>query len=289
MSPDSESPATVLAPLARALDQSEQVKAKVEECATDLSSVNSVLKQELAEGLPLQVVEEALEKSEGVEAKVQECADDLATVNDALAEEIDERHLLEDQLSATDAALTESRVEERKARHLSLHDAVTGLPNMTLFTDRLESALTQAARHAWRLAVMFVDLDKFKEVNDTHGHEVGDRVLQMVARRLERFIRGGDTVSRRSGDEFLLLMLEAKDEDTVAGFAKKIVENIGATCEVKGVQLTVQPSIGIAIFPEDGQTPAELLKHADTAMYVAKRLKQGAMLYSQIARGTPQG
>jgi diguanylate cyclase len=289
MSPDSESPAGAVAPLARALDQSEQVKVKVEECVTDLSSVNSVLKQELAEGVPLAVVEAVLEKSEGVEAKVQECADDLATVNDSLAEEIDERHLLEDKLSTTDAALTESRVQERKARHLSLHDVVTGLPNMTLFTDRLDSALIQAARHAWRLAVMFVDLDNFKEVNDTHGHGIGDRVLEVVARRLERFIRGGDTVSRRSGDEFLLLMLEAKDEDTVAGFAQKIVENISAPCEVKGIQLTVNPSIGIAIYPEDGESAEELLKHADTAMYVAKRLRQGTMLYRQVSRGTLQG
>ncbi len=285
MNPDPEQTAATLAPLARALGQSEQVKVKVEECATDLSSVNSVLKQELADGVPLAVVEEALERSEGVEARVQECADDLAVVNDALAEEIDERHVLEDQLSTTDAELIESRMQERRARHLALHDAVTGLPNMTLFNDRLDSALIQAARHAWRLAVMFMDLDNFKAVNDTHGHDVGDRLLQMVARRLERFIRGGDTVSRRSGDEFLLLMLEAKDEDTVAGFATKIVENISAACEVKGVQLAVTPSIGIAIYPEDGQSAQDLLRNADTAMYVAKRLKLGAVLYSQVGRG----
>jgi len=251
MNPDSEQPAAGLATLARALDRSEQAKAKVEEHATDLSSVNTVLKQELAHGVSLKTIEEALEKS--------------------------------------DAALTERRVQERRARHRSLHDAVTGLPSMTLFNDRLESALIQAARHAWRLAVMFMNLDEFKSVNDIHGREVGDRVLQMVARRLERFIRGGDTVSRRGGDEFLLLMLEAKDEDTVAGFAQKIVENISAPCDVKGIQLTVKPSIGIAIFPEDGQTAEELLRHADTAMYVAKRLKQGAMLYGQMGRGTLLG
>jgi diguanylate cyclase (GGDEF)-like protein len=281
MTTDSKSQAV---PLARALDQSEQIKAKVEECATDLSSVNSVLKEEIAAGVPLEAVEEALTKSEGVEAKVQECAVELATVNDSLAEEIDERHRMEDQLSTSEAALTESRLQERKARHLSLHDAVTGLPNLTLFNDRLASALTQAARHAWRLAVMFVDLDKFKHVNDSHGHEVGDQVLQMVARRLERFIRSGDTVSRRSGDEFLLLMLEAKDEDTVAGFARKIVENIAAPCEVKGLQLTVSPSIGIAIYPEDGQTADELLRNADLAMYAAKQNVMGAVLYSQIGK-----
>lgn len=286
MSPSPEPQATAgtsaQAPLVRALDQSEQVRVKVEECATDLSSVNTVLRQEIAEGVPVAAVEEALERSEGVETKVQECVDDLATVNDALAEEIDERHLLEDQLSSSHSALAESRVQERKARHLSLHDAVTGLPNMTLFNDRLESGLAQAARHAWRLAVMFIDLDKFKNVNDSHGHEVGDRVLRMVAQRLGRFVRGGDTVCRRSGDEFLLLMLEAKDEDTVAGFARKIVENVSTTCEVAGVQVAVSASIGIAIFPEDGQSAAELLGHADTAMYAAKERGLGVMLSSQV-------
>jgi diguanylate cyclase (GGDEF)-like protein len=272
------------APLVRALDQSEQVKTKVEECAADLSAVNTVLKQEISEGVPVEVVEQALEKSEEVEAKVQECADDLATVNDALAEEIDERHLLEHRLTTVGAALDQSRVEERKARHQALHDPVTGLPNMTLFSDRLEAALVQAARHSWRLAVMFIDLDDFKAINDTHGHEAGDLVLRMVAQRLDRFVRGGDTVSRRSGDEFLLLMLEAKDADTVGIFARKIVDNVSATCEVHGVQLAVRPSIGIAVYPEDGATAAELLEHADTAMYCAKRLKQGFMQYSEVSQ-----
>ncbi|MEO8139292.1 MAG: GGDEF domain-containing protein [Gemmatimonadota bacterium] len=269
-------------PLARALDQSELVREKVEECATELSSVNTVLKQELAEGVPLEGVERALAQSEGVEVKVQECVDDLATVNDALAEEIDERRLLEHQLSASNAALIESRVQERKAHHRALHDVATGLPNMALFNDRLDSALVQAKRHAWRLAVMFIDLDDFKLVNDSFGHDAGDQVLRGVALRLERFVRGGDTLSRRSGDEFLLLMLEAKDEDAVASFAAKIGENIAAACDVDGVKITVRASIGIAIYPEDGMSPQELLKNADTAMYAAKQQRTGTMLYSTI-------
>ena len=269
-------------PLARALDRSELVREKVEECATELSSVNLVLKQELAVGVPLVGVERALVQSEGVEVKVQECVEDLATVNDALAEEIDERRLLEHQLSASNAALLESRVQERKAHHRALHDAATGLPNMALFNDRLDTALTQAKRHAWRLAVMFIDLDDFKLVNDTFGHDAGDQVLRAVALRLERFVRGGDTLSRRSGDEFLLLMLEAKDEDAVAGFAAKVGDNISAACDADGVKITVRASIGIAIYPEDGLSPQELLKNADTAMYAAKQQRTGTMLYSRI-------
>ena len=198
--------------LTRALGQNEQVKDKVEECAADLSSVNAVLKQEVAEGGAPHEVERAVSQNEEVEVKVQECADDLAVVNTALTEEIDERRTLERDLSRSKAALSESKAQEKKSRRLALHDAVTGLANLTLFNDRLSHALAQAQRHRWRLAVMFIDLDDFKNVNDTYGHDVGDRVLQVVAQRLRASVRGGDTVSRRGGDEFLFLMLEAGDE-----------------------------------------------------------------------------
>ena len=273
----------VPAPLSRALDQSEQVKDKVEECAADLSSVNAVLKEEIADGVPLQEVERALGMSEEVEVKVLQCAEDLATVNDALAEEIDERNHLQHQLSESAAALSQSRVQERKSRHLALHDALTGLSNLTLFKDRLRNGLAQARRHQWRLAVMFLDLDEFKRINDTHGHDVGDRVLRMVAQRLKALVRGGDTVSRRSGDEFLFLMLEAKDENTAANLAAKIIDCVAEPCEIEGIMLTVSPSIGIALYPEDGQSEQELLKNADVAMYAAKQQKSGCALHSQIA------
>ncbi len=273
----------VPAPLSLALDQSEQVKDKVEECAADLSSVNAVLKEEITDGVPIQEVERALGMSEEVEVKVLQCAEDLATVNDALAEEIDERNHLEHQLSESAAALSQSRVRERQSRHLALHDAVTGLPNLALFKDRLRHGLAQARRHQWRLAVMFIDLDEFKGINDAHGHDVGDRVLRTVAQRLKALVRGGDTVSRRSGDEFLFLMLEAKDENTAANLAAKIIDNVAEPCEFEGVMLTVSPSIGIALYPEDGQSEQELLKNADVAMYAAKQQKSGRALYSQVA------
>ena len=273
----------VPAPLIRALDQSEQVKDKVEECAAELSSVNAVLKEEIADGVPLHVVESALGMSEEVEVKVLQCAEDLATVNDTLAEEIDERKDLEHQLSKSTAALSQSKVQERKLRHLALHDAATNLPNLALFNDRLRNGLAQAKRHEWRLAVMFIDLDDFKGINDTHGHDVGDQVLRMVAQRLQTFVRGGDTVSRRGGDEFLFLMLEAKDENNAANLAAKIIDNVAQPCEVGGVNLTVRPSIGIALYPEDGQSVQELLKNADIAMYAAKQQKSGRALYGQVA------
>ena len=270
-------------PLIRALDKSEQVKDKVEQCAAELSSVNAVLKKDIAEGVPLQEVARAINISGEVEVKVQECVEDLVTVNNALTDEIVERKDLEHKLSKSKTALSESKAQEGKSRHLALHDAVTGLPNLTLFNDRLRHALAQAQRHAWRLAVMFLDLDEFKGINDTYGHDVGDRILQMVAQRLRSVVRGGDTVSRRGGDEFLFLMLEAKDETNAANLAAKIIDNISEACEIDGVRLTVRPSIGIALYPEDGQSAQVLLKNADAAMYAAKQQKKGSSFYSQIA------
>ena len=271
------------ASLNHALKQSVEVKDKVEECAVELSSVNAVLTQTLAAGAPSHVVERALAKSEHVEAKVQECAEDLAVVADTLEEEIRDRNDLELDLLNSNAALSASRVREQASRHSALHDTVTGLPNLALFNDRLNHALEQARRHTWRLAVMFIDLDKFKAINDTHGHDAGDQVLQLVAQRLEAVVRSGDTVSRRSGDEFLFLMLEAKDEANAEALALKIIDHIAQPCEIGGVTVSVRPSIGIAIYPEHGRSAQELLKNADTAMYAAKGNESGASLYRQIA------
>lgn len=270
--------------LNRALDQSEQVHAKVEQAAVDLSEVNEALKDELGEGVPLARVENALDQSEAIEVKVQEAAAELVTVNNALAAEIDERQQLEQQLSRSDAALSRSRAELRKVNHSALHDAITGLPNLTLFNDRLRVALAQAQRHAWRLAVMFIDLDGFKVVNDTYGHDTGDRVLQIVARRLENVVRRGDTVSRRSGDEFLFLMLEAKDEANVVALATRIIAELSQPCDIDGTSVEVKASVGLALYPEDGHTTADLLEHADMAMYAAKKNPTRPALYSQIPR-----
>jgi diguanylate cyclase (GGDEF)-like protein len=271
------------APLARALDQSEDVQIKVEEAAEDLSTVNTTLKQDPAmTGAQRREVKQALAKSAEIEVKVQECSDELETVNDALTEELDERADLEHQLSRSRTALSASRAQEKQSRHDALHDGVTGLSNMTLFKDRLDNALSQAQRHGWRLAVMFIDLDAFKSINDRYGHDVGDRVLQLVARRLEALVRGGDTVSRRGGDEFLFLMLEAKDEANAVTFAGTLIERIGAACEVDGASLTVSSSVGIALYPEDGRSADELLKNADLAMYAAKQQGKGVVLHSRM-------
>ena len=272
------------APLFRALDKSAHVHEKVEQAATALSAINDVLKGEIADGVPLEKIELALIQSELVVRQVQQAAAELIDVSDALAKEIDERQQLEDRLSNSDKALSESRVKERTSSHNALHDAVTGLPNLQLFKDRLRNGLAQAKRHDWRLAVMFIDLDEFKSVNDSHGHETGDRVLQEVAKRLQTTVRSGDTVSRRSGDEFLFLMLEVKDESSAEALAAKIVSNIAEVCEIDGEVFTVKASIGIALYPEDGCSTQELLKHADAAMYAAKQQQEGPVLFNRISQ-----
>jgi diguanylate cyclase (GGDEF)-like protein len=273
---------TASPPLHRALDQTEKLQEKVKEAAADLTDVNVVLKDHVAQGAPLAQVQHALDKSDAVEAKVHEAAEELAAVNATLAEEVEERDALEHRIRQGESALSQSVAAEEAARDRALHDAVTGLPNSTLFSDRLETALEQADRHAWRLAVMFLDLDGFKQVNDRHGHDIGDRVLLEVAERLRDTIRGEDSVGRRGGDEFLVLALEVKSDASAITLATKICERIAEPMVFGDVTVTVGTSIGIALYPDDATRPTELLKCADIAMYVAKEGGLGAARYAAV-------
>jgi diguanylate cyclase (GGDEF)-like protein len=258
--------------LTKVLDQSEQVKSLVDECAEDLSSVNDGLKQELADGNSSGGIETALGQSEAVEEKVQQAADKLLVVNRSLEAEIKERKSLEAQLA-------EAGKKADEALHASLHDPLTGLPNRTLFNDRLEHGLAQARRHGYPLALMFVDLDDFKAINDSHGHETGDVVLKTIATRLKQNARNDDTVCRHGGDEFLYVLMEIQDEENIALIAQKIIESVKSPIEVsasqKTLSLSIKPSIGISVFPRHGTTAAELIDSADRAMYEAKRGKSG--------------
>jgi diguanylate cyclase (GGDEF)-like protein len=258
--------------LNKALAQSEHVRELVEESAEELSSVNVVLKEELAEHAPVPEVVRALEKSEAVEDKVQEASEKLLVVNQALEGEIRDRDMLDHQLAAV-------KEQEEAARYAAFHDVLTGLPNRALFNDRLEHGLAQAKRHGWTLAVMFVDLDKFKIINDTHGHDAGDSVLQTIAQRLKENTRDDDTVSRLGGDEFLYLLNEIRDDKDIAPIAEKIIKAIQEPCNISvrdvNIGASIKASIGISIFPKDGTTADALVKNADKAMYRAKQSKSG--------------
>lgn len=258
-------------PLTKALDQSERVKDIVEECAEDLSSVNTALTQELA--IPAQPprVTIALEKSAIVEGKVQDASEQLAIVNEALKVEVKERNALEDRLTA----LSEQSEENK---HASLHDSLTGLPNRALFNDRLEHGLAQANRHGWTLAVMFLDLNNFKRINDLYGHEAGDTVLKLISDRLRKITRRDDTICRHGGDEFLYLLAEISEEKAAVMIAKKLITAIQKPCEIAApapVTVFIDVSIGIAISPRHGVDPESLVRQADAAMYEAKRSGSG--------------
>jgi diguanylate cyclase (GGDEF)-like protein len=203
---------------------------------------------------------------------LSEAAEKLTAVNQALESEIRDRDLVDHQLAA-------SKEQEAVARHAALHDILTGLPNRALFNDRLEHGFAQARRHGWSIAVMFLDLDKFKDINDAHGHDAGDAVLKAVARRLGENARGDDTVSRLGGDEFLYLLTEIRDEKNIAAVVEKILGAVQAPLEVavggRDVSLSIRASIGISIFPRDGTTVEALITGADRAMYRAKQEKSG--------------
>jgi diguanylate cyclase (GGDEF)-like protein/PAS domain S-box-containing protein len=166
--------------------------------------------------------------------------------------------------------ISERRRVVEQARHQAEHDVLTGLPNRILFMDRLEQALATVARQHREFALMFIDLDHFKLINDTHGHESGDAVLQEVAQRLRRCVRRVDTVSRLGGDEFVVLLADIGGVDQAAHVAATIMESVARPVQVAAVSVNLSVSIGIAIGPSDGDDPKTLLRHADVAMYHAK-------------------
>lgn len=168
--------------------------------------------------------------------------------------------------------ITERKKAEERIRNLAYFDVLTGLPNRRLFNDRLSMAINAAKRHHQRLAILFLDLDLFKRINDTLGHSVGDRVLEEMANRLKLCMRDSDTVSRMGGDEFTILLSEIQDVEDAARLARRIVDSISQPFLVDDRELFVTTSVGISVFPEDGDNPESLVKNADIAMYRAKDL-----------------
>lgn len=158
---------------------------------------------------------------------------------------------------------------QRKAEYLATHDSLTGLPNRALFHDRLRHAIAQARRNKSRVALLFIDLDQFKTINDTLGHDIGDELLKQVAKRLRDLVRDVDTVARLGGDEFTAILPDCKTENT-DHIARRIVDELSASFTIEGRMLFVSASIGVAFFPEDGTDSAMLIKAADSSMYRAK-------------------
>jgi diguanylate cyclase (GGDEF)-like protein/PAS domain S-box-containing protein len=157
-----------------------------------------------------------------------------------------------------------------QVRHSAEHDFLTGLPNRMLLHERIRQAIAQASRHGRKVAVLFLDLDGFKHINDSLGHPTGDKLLQSIAKRLVNCVRSTDTISRQGGDEFVVLLNEVEQWEDAADLAKKLLEAVAQAHSIDQRDLFVTTSIGVSIFPDDGQDAEILIKNADAAMYQAK-------------------
>jgi diguanylate cyclase (GGDEF)-like protein/PAS domain S-box-containing protein len=183
--------------------------------------------------------------------------------------------LLDDSGRLTHYVALMSDISERKAAeehmtYLAQHDVLTGLPNRMLFQDRLRQAITYAERQQTSVALLFMDLDRFKDVNDTLGHHVGDLLLQEVTRRIRLCVRGSDTVSRQGGDEYVIMLPNLDDLGDIMQVVNKLIESIANPYELEGHAVHVTTSLGVSVYPQDGADIETLIKNADTAMYQAK-------------------
>jgi diguanylate cyclase (GGDEF)-like protein len=218
------------------------------------------------------------------------------SAEEALREEVEQRRLAEEALrefigslesvveertSLLSAAVEELSLAKRKVEDLAQHDSLTGLPNRRLLLDRLKQATTNARRRKHYVAVLFVDLDNFKIVNDTHGHDAGDELLKEVARRLTGCVREGDTVSREGGDEFVLVLPDLETREDAHRVADKVLRDLGGPVTLEGYEVRVTPSIGVCYYPDDASEPQQLLKCADDAMYLAKNAGRNAVRFFQ--------
>jgi diguanylate cyclase (GGDEF)-like protein len=161
--------------------------------------------------------------------------------------------------------------QSRLQKEMALHDPLTGLPNRRLLTDRIEKAMQHVGRNHRMMAVMYMDIDGFKEVNDRHGHQCGDELLKQVADRLRGTTRREDTVARIGGDEFIMLLSDVASADDVAHPASKVLNSLATTFDIDGLPVRVTASIGVAFYPEDAEDAESLIARADNALYEAKR------------------
>jgi len=174
--------------------------------------------------------------------------------------------------------ITDRRAHERALEHQARHDTLTGLPNRVMLREQVVRALNQAQRDGTQVGFLILDLDRFKEVNDTLGHHVGDLLLQQVGARLQSELRQSDTIARMGGDEFAVL-LPGTDGETARDVARRLVASLAQPFDTQGLPLQIEASIGIAMFPEDGKDASDVIQRADVAMYVAKRERTGFAVY----------
>jgi len=179
--------------------------------------------------------------------------------------------------------ITDRKLTELKSRHVALHDPLTGLPNRVLLLDSLAQGIAASKRDGNSLAVLLLDLDRFKFVNDTMGHAVGDRILETVAGRLKQCTRGGDTVARLAGPQFVVAVPNLPDRKAVERVAQKILTTVAEPVEIGDRALQLTASVGVSLYPENGENPEALLQYADSAMYDAKKRGRGRFSFFSTA------
>lgn len=223
-------------------------------------------------------------------ASVLECVEALELLHATHRHEVRRRQQLELEVFDARTALEQTRAElagtqagERHTSHLALHDSLTSLPNRNYFQERLDHVLTHSVKQRESLAVLYLDLDGFKPINDAYGHTTGDELLRIVATRLTQALRAEDMVSRLGGDEFACLLGESPSREQLGQLACKLFQTVSAPVKIGKLKLSVRPSIGIAICHSDGATAEALIKSADAAMYRAKRHQTGYAFFDQPA------
>ena len=176
---------------------------------------------------------------------------------------------------------------DARVRFLAHHDLLTGLPNRTLFQDRLQQALASAKRMQSRVALLFIDLDRFKYVNDSFGHRAGDILLQTVGARLRSCVRETDTVCRHAGDEYLIVLSALREPTEAAVVAEKILAIFDEVFQLESHEVQISASVGISVYPDDGQTMEDLIRNADAAMYHSKKSGSNRCYYLTHELNTP--
>jgi diguanylate cyclase (GGDEF)-like protein len=170
--------------------------------------------------------------------------------------------------------------QEQRLKGLAMYDALTGLANRTLLDERLSESLANAEQQSHKVALLLIDLDEFKPINDTHGHEVGDVVLQDIAMRLQRLVRSSDTVARLGGDEFVIVMPGLGDAARAVTIGENVIRELSQPVIMDELALAVSASVGVSFYPDDGSDAASLLRRADMAMYEAKRAGRNRLFLS---------
>jgi diguanylate cyclase (GGDEF)-like protein len=257
-----------------------------------LSAVNARLRRTVGDG-PLPSRGEAGERHlQSMRTAVLECVAALDQIQSTLKLEMERRDGLEVEVGDIQAALAQALADlagtqagERYALHLAQHDSLTSLPNRAFFLERLDTELASLRMRRQSLAVLYLDLDEFKPVNDRYGHGTGDELLRIVGIRLSRSVRIDDMVCRLGGDEFACLLVDVQGRAQLGALAQKLIDTVAAPLQVGKRKLVVRPSIGIALSPEHGSSSEDLLRRADEAMYHAKRQRTGFSFCEPIAPG----